>query len=171
MYTLNVSATKQTKSKSSSLPIYNYSCAFKNTPKYNQVKGTGKIVTRRWIEKCYTLKKYLPWRRYALDSKELSQPESDEEVFSTNQISRNEEAGNKIYDLFLFTLSKLVFYLDLVGSGTSSRRKSEDNSNDTLALYDIGEKANVNNSVARIFSESDTDDEIQKVEKSKIILS
>ncbi|XP_034474692.1 DNA repair protein XRCC1 [Drosophila innubila] len=56
-------------------------CAFRNTPKYNQVKGKGKIVTRSWIEKCYTLKKYLPWRRYALDTTESGQPESDEELF------------------------------------------------------------------------------------------
>lgn len=56
-------------------------CAFRNTPKYNQVKGEGKIVTRRWIEKCYELKKYLPWRRYALDNAEMAQPESDEELY------------------------------------------------------------------------------------------
>ncbi|XP_060664931.1 DNA repair protein XRCC1 [Drosophila nasuta] len=56
-------------------------CAFRNTPKYNQVKGKGKIVTRSWIEKCYALKKYLPWRRYALDTAALGQPESDEEIF------------------------------------------------------------------------------------------
>ncbi|KAH8386432.1 hypothetical protein KR093_000424 [Drosophila rubida] len=55
-------------------------CAFRNTPKYNQVKGKGKIVTRSWIEKCYALKKYLPWRRYALDTTALGEPESDEEV-------------------------------------------------------------------------------------------
>ncbi|KAH8409034.1 hypothetical protein KR009_005615 [Drosophila setifemur] len=55
-------------------------CAFKNTPKYLQVRGKGKIVTRSWIEKCYALKKYLPWRRYALDTMDLGQPESDEEV-------------------------------------------------------------------------------------------
>lgn len=55
-------------------------CAFKNTPKYNQVKGKGKIVTRSWIEKCYELKKYLPWRRYALDTNDIGQPESDEEL-------------------------------------------------------------------------------------------
>ncbi|XP_016983444.1 DNA repair protein XRCC1 [Drosophila rhopaloa] len=55
-------------------------CAFKNTPKYNQVKGKGKIVTRSWIDKCFELKKYLPWRRYALNTTDLGQPESDEEV-------------------------------------------------------------------------------------------
>ncbi|XP_017065981.1 DNA repair protein XRCC1 [Drosophila eugracilis] len=55
-------------------------CAFKHTPKYNQVKGKGKIVTRSWIEKCFELKKYLPWRRYALDTNDIGQPESDVEV-------------------------------------------------------------------------------------------
>ncbi|EDW26719.1 GL14681 [Drosophila persimilis] len=55
-------------------------CAFKNTPKYREVKGKGKIVTRSWIEKCHAHKKYLPWRRYALDTDEVGRPESDEEL-------------------------------------------------------------------------------------------
>ncbi|XP_053950988.1 DNA repair protein XRCC1 [Anastrepha ludens] len=55
-------------------------CAFKNTPKYNQVKGKGKIVTRSWIEDCNKQKKCLPWRRYALNGSDLNQPESEEEV-------------------------------------------------------------------------------------------
>ncbi|XP_030569124.1 DNA repair protein XRCC1 isoform X2 [Drosophila novamexicana] len=59
-------------------------CAFRNTPKYNQVKGKGKIVTRHWIEKCYALKKYLPWRRYALDTTESAQPESDVELYDVS---------------------------------------------------------------------------------------
>uniref|UniRef100_A0A0K8U2M4 DNA repair protein XRCC1 n=1 Tax=Bactrocera latifrons TaxID=174628 RepID=A0A0K8U2M4_BACLA len=55
-------------------------CAFKNTPKYNQVRGKGRIVTRDWIEDCYKQKKCLHWRRYALDSSDLNQPHSEEEV-------------------------------------------------------------------------------------------
>ncbi|XP_067638128.1 DNA repair protein XRCC1 [Eurosta solidaginis] len=55
-------------------------CAFKNTPKYNQVKGKGKIVTRAWVEDCYRQKKKLPWRRYALDSSDLNQPDSEDEI-------------------------------------------------------------------------------------------
>lgn len=58
------------------------SCAFRNSPKYKQVKakGRGKIVSPSWVEKCYELKKYLPWRRYALDPAQLNEPESDEEL-------------------------------------------------------------------------------------------
>ncbi|XP_055388783.1 DNA repair protein XRCC1 [Condylostylus longicornis] len=56
-------------------------CAFKNTPKYNQVKDSGgKIVKKSWIENCYNLKKRLPWRKYALNSDDEAKSESDEEI-------------------------------------------------------------------------------------------
>jgi DNA-repair protein XRCC1 len=32
-------------------------CAFKNTPKYRDVKGSGKIVSKNWIPKCHKEKK------------------------------------------------------------------------------------------------------------------
>lgn len=54
-------------------------CAFVNTPKFNQVKGKGKIVKRSWIEDCYSQRKRLPWRRYALDRNDKGD-ESEEEV-------------------------------------------------------------------------------------------
>ncbi|KAL3276298.1 hypothetical protein HHI36_024196 [Cryptolaemus montrouzieri] len=56
-------------------------CAFMNTPKFNQVKGRGKIVTRQWIEECHSQRKKLPWRRYALDKYEKDKDESEEEVW------------------------------------------------------------------------------------------
>ncbi|EDV45884.1 DNA repair protein XRCC1 [Drosophila erecta] len=71
-------------------------CAFKNTPKYNQVKGKGKIVTRSWIEKCYELKKYLPWRRYALDTNDFGQPESDEELCDEATRPRRDSSENDV---------------------------------------------------------------------------
>ncbi|XP_043659120.1 DNA repair protein XRCC1 [Drosophila teissieri] len=71
-------------------------CAFKNTPKYNQVKGKGKIVTRSWIEKCYELKKYLPWRRYALDTNDFGQPESDEELCDEATRPRRDSNENDV---------------------------------------------------------------------------
>uniref|UniRef100_A0A069DW05 Putative dna repair protein n=1 Tax=Panstrongylus megistus TaxID=65343 RepID=A0A069DW05_9HEMI len=55
-------------------------CAFRNTPKYHQVRGQGKIVKREWIEECYSRRARLPWRRFALDTNEASQPESEEEI-------------------------------------------------------------------------------------------
>lgn len=57
-------------------------CAFKNTPKYNEVAvlGKGKIVKRNWVTECFAQKKRFPWRRYALDPKETSQPDSEDEI-------------------------------------------------------------------------------------------
>ncbi|XP_022901738.2 DNA repair protein XRCC1 [Onthophagus taurus] len=55
-------------------------CAFANTPKFNQVQGKGKIVTKDWIPDCYAQRKRLPWRRYALDRNDQNKPESEEEI-------------------------------------------------------------------------------------------
>ncbi|XP_015524680.2 DNA repair protein XRCC1 [Neodiprion lecontei] len=55
-------------------------CAFKNTPKYNQLKGSVKIIDQQWVEDCYDKKTRFPWRRYALDKEEKDLPESEEEV-------------------------------------------------------------------------------------------
>ncbi|KAH0808118.1 hypothetical protein GEV33_014663 [Tenebrio molitor] len=56
-------------------------CAFTNTPKFNQVKGKGKIVKRNWIEECHTQRKRLPWRRFCLDKNDSKKPESEDEIW------------------------------------------------------------------------------------------
>uniref|UniRef100_A0A182W0W0 BRCT domain-containing protein n=1 Tax=Anopheles minimus TaxID=112268 RepID=A0A182W0W0_9DIPT len=55
-------------------------CAYKNTPKYNQVHGKGKIVKKDWIEKCYTNRKRLSWRKFALDTAEANVSDSEDEI-------------------------------------------------------------------------------------------
>lgn len=50
-------------------PEWNGQCthlvsAFANTPKFREVKGRGKIVTKDWVEQCHAQRKRLPWRRY-----------------------------------------------------------------------------------------------------------
>ncbi|KAM7350629.1 DNA repair protein XRCC1 isoform 1-T1 [Cochliomyia hominivorax] len=117
--------------------------AFKNTPKYHQVKGKGKIVTRNWIEKCYVLKKYLPWRRYALDSVELSKPESDEEILDESQKVQTDDISNN--------------------TAFMSSRDELENKNYTLALYDIDDKTTNLGSINNQSSESDTDDELNGI--------
>lgn len=44
------------------------------------MKGVGKIVTKRWIETCFSEQKKLPWRRYAFDREDRDEPESESEV-------------------------------------------------------------------------------------------
>ncbi|XP_075155589.1 DNA repair protein XRCC1 isoform X2 [Haematobia irritans] len=112
-------------------------CAFKNTPKYNQVKGKGKIVSRSWIEKCFDLKKYLPWRRYALDSEELTKPESDEEI------------------------------LDESFKPEENVERETDDTKSTLALYDLDDDKHTvsGKKLCVSSSETDTDDEIQRIKQ------
>ncbi|XP_030834121.1 DNA repair protein XRCC1 isoform X2 [Strongylocentrotus purpuratus] len=55
-------------------------CAFANTPKYNQVKGKGKIVKKEWILDSYRKRTLLPWIRYKLSSgRDSSSDESESE--------------------------------------------------------------------------------------------
>lgn len=55
-------------------------CAFANTPKYNQVKGKGKIVKKGWIMDCYRKRVLLQWQRYKLyGGNESSTDESESE--------------------------------------------------------------------------------------------
>lgn len=58
----------------------NCRCAFKNTPKYNQVHGKGKIVKKDWIERCHALRKRLSWRKFALDLNDAEQTDSEGEI-------------------------------------------------------------------------------------------
>ncbi|XP_012259512.2 DNA repair protein XRCC1 [Athalia rosae] len=55
-------------------------CAFKNTPKYNQMKGKAKIVSHRWVEECFDKKVRIPWRQYALDSNNKEESDSEDEI-------------------------------------------------------------------------------------------
>jgi len=54
-------------------------CAFSNTPKYTQVLGKGKIVTKRWIEDCHVEKRRVPWRDYRLDDGSEGSDTGDDE--------------------------------------------------------------------------------------------
>ncbi|CAL1529946.1 unnamed protein product [Lymnaea stagnalis] len=55
-------------------------CAFTNTPKYQQVAGQGKIVTKSWINDSYKQKKLLPWRNYRLGTAPSPPDSGDEKV-------------------------------------------------------------------------------------------
>ncbi|XP_070505362.1 DNA repair protein XRCC1 [Chironomus tepperi] len=57
-------------------------CAYSNTPKYNQVRGKGKIISKKWIENCFIEQKKISWRKFALDNSEKNKPESEDEILS-----------------------------------------------------------------------------------------
>ncbi|XP_011505523.1 PREDICTED: DNA repair protein XRCC1 [Ceratosolen solmsi marchali] len=62
-------------------------CRFKKTPKSEYLKGHCKIVDHKFIEDCFNKRKRIPWRRYALDSDEQNQPESEEEIMESSSPS------------------------------------------------------------------------------------
>ncbi|XP_043683863.1 DNA repair protein XRCC1 [Vespula pensylvanica] len=66
-------------------------CAFRNTPKYLQLRNYSKIVSHMFIEDCYNKRKRFPWRRYALDNKEKKKPESEDEIeaYASNEGTSN----------------------------------------------------------------------------------
>ncbi|XP_042882573.1 DNA repair protein XRCC1-like isoform X2 [Penaeus japonicus] len=64
-------------------------CAFTNTPKFQQVKGKGKIVTAKWITDCHKNKIRYPWRRYQLE-RGRSEDESEEEVWAEELLPKDE---------------------------------------------------------------------------------
>lgn len=76
-------------------------CAFKNTPKYREVRGKGKIVTQDWISKSYSKRIRLPWRRFALDDREQDKDESEEEIREEKKSSTTEDKDDvlALYDL------------------------------------------------------------------------
>ncbi|KOC65518.1 DNA repair protein XRCC1 [Habropoda laboriosa] len=63
-------------------------CAFKNTPKYQQLKGHSKIVSHTFIEDCFNEKTRFPWRRYALDNTDRTGNESEEEISGSSSPPR-----------------------------------------------------------------------------------
>lgn len=65
-------------------------CAFTNTPKFNQVKGKGRIVKKDWIEECHSERTRFPWRRFALDKADLKEEESEDEVHEEQSSNNND---------------------------------------------------------------------------------
>lgn len=111
-------------------PVYILNrCAYSNTPKYNQVKGKGKIISKKWIETCFTEQKMIPWRRFALDSSEQNQPESEDEIHCEWNKPVDEHAK-------------------------SSTKQELDDSDDDMLIVD---RRGLNDDVQVIDSESDSD--------------
>uniref|UniRef100_A0A1B6KXU3 BRCT domain-containing protein n=1 Tax=Graphocephala atropunctata TaxID=36148 RepID=A0A1B6KXU3_9HEMI len=70
-------------------------CAFVNTPKFNQVRGRGKIVKKEWIEECHNRRRRLPWRRFALDRNDAG-TSSEEEIWEENSVPSTSSVNTTI---------------------------------------------------------------------------
>lgn len=73
-------------------------CAFANTPKYAQVKGKGKIVTKHWITDCYKQKTLLHWKRYRLVDNESGKDSEDDKTVESSQDLHKTDSQKKETD-------------------------------------------------------------------------
>lgn len=69
-------------------------CAYANTPKFLQVQGQGKIVTKDWLKDSHSQRKRLPWRRFALDRKDQGKSESEEEIEEATKEKKDDRKMN-----------------------------------------------------------------------------
>ncbi|KAK7078859.1 X-ray repair complementing defective repair in Chinese hamster cells 1 [Halocaridina rubra] len=65
-------------------------CAFANTPKYQQVKGKGRIVTAKWTSDCHKNKIRFPTKKFALD-KSKNAEDSEEEIWAEELLPKEEK--------------------------------------------------------------------------------
>lgn len=127
----------------------NFRCAFKNTPKYNQVCGHGKIVARTWIGKCHSSKKRIPWRRHALDSDEEIKTDSEEEIFDEKlRPSATDEHSSQS--------------IELIDSPIKQTNDSPQSKPSTSSSSLLGQKSKPRSNYSES-SDIDTEDEIERI--------
>ena len=124
-------------------------CAFANTPKFNQVKGKGKIIKKDWIEKCHRDRKRYPWRRYCLDKADQGQPESEDEVWEDDgnvSVVKKEEVDKDTDD-----------ELDQIRNAAPKKDEDDYDKDTDDEIEDIRKKENENSAY-----DQDTDQEEEK---------
>ncbi|XP_058450012.1 DNA repair protein XRCC1 [Malaya genurostris] len=122
-------------------------CAFKNTPKYNQVHGQGKIVKKEWIERCHSLRKRISWRKFALDSVDAEQSDSEGEIIDISNKASGDSQKTK----------------------ASEDKAPAETDEEALAHYDLDDVVMVEQQAVDTFeiSGSDTEEEIERVKKKQ----
>ncbi|XP_031554129.1 DNA repair protein XRCC1-like [Actinia tenebrosa] len=130
-------------------------CAFSNTPKYNQVKGKGKIVTEKWINECYRKKRKLPTRNFHLPGDTSSTEESTEE--EEEEVEEQKEPSTSHKKQHSSPPTKDESKSDNVSRNSPSEepKSTEDNKKNQIGGPSIPKKKGI------VFDES-TDDEKEK---------
>ncbi|CAG9798377.1 unnamed protein product [Chironomus riparius] len=133
-------------------------CAYSNTPKYNQVRGKGKIIPKKWIENCFIEQKMIPWRRFALDSTEKNKSESEDEILcdwhkpkssTESKVEKMEQSDDSDGDMLI---------VDCRGQKNDAKIIIDSDSESDMAIVD---KTNKNNNIKddKMDSKQDNDDD------------
>lgn len=153
-------------------------CAFINTPKFNQVKGKGKIVTKDWIEKCHQDRKRYPWRRFCLDKNDKGE-ESEEEIHDIEknpkkeaQVEYDQDTDEEIENLRKKEAPKKeakVEYDQDTDEEIESLRKNEPPKKGAKIEYEQDTDEEIENirkkEDLKVEYEQDTDEEIENIQK------
>lgn len=131
-------------------------CAFRNTPKYLQVQGVGKIVRKDWVLKCHENRRHIPWRRYALDNKEADKSESEAEICDEKDEGKEKEEVVSVPAIDIDE-APVADKPEVVKVPEKQKHVSDDD-DDILMVYD-----QVEPTVVICDSGSDTEDEIERV--------
>ncbi|XP_071842897.1 DNA repair protein XRCC1-like [Apostichopus japonicus] len=158
-------------------------CAFSNTPKYQQVRGKGKIVSKEWILDSYKKKFLQPWKRYKLSKdgdSSTSEEEEDEEEDSEEDVrpSGRGRASPSVKETKHQTSrderdeqsSKTSKSLETRKEKTVKQSPAKENSSKqeeyagSTDVESIGEGEKEDDVLA---SDADTEDELRELEKGK----
>ncbi|XP_055546758.1 DNA repair protein XRCC1 [Wyeomyia smithii] len=134
-------------------------CAFKNTPKYNQVHGHGKIVKKEWIDRCFALRKRISWRKFALDSDDAQQSDSEPEII---------DAAKKPPELDRRRASH-----EPEAKHRENEKSVTETEEEVLAHYDLDDVVMVEERKPEsyVISGSDTEEEIERVKQKQKLKS
>ncbi|XP_055636700.1 DNA repair protein XRCC1 [Toxorhynchites rutilus septentrionalis] len=135
-------------------------CAFKNTPKYNQVHGKGKIIRKSWIERCHAQRKRLSWRKFALDSDDAERTDSEEEVIDiTNKPKEHSERESHTPKSSIKDSHQRI-------EKAREDPKPKETDEEVLAHYDLDDVIVVEKKTENYdVSGSDTEEDIEKVNR------
>ena len=131
-------------------------CAFTNTPKFNQVRGKGKIVKADWLEECHSQRRRLPWRRFCLDRKDKDQEESEEEIWEETSKEDNYDCDT----------DEEIERLQAAEIKERESEKEKDSKDKAATAHDRDLEANKENVKEENKYDCDTDEEIEQCLKN-----
>jgi len=141
-------------------------CAFANTPKFNQVKGKGKIVTKNWIEESYRKRIRLPWRRFHLDKADRGE-ESEEEIWDETLVKSEAAPKTPTEENEDIDTDEEIKRANVQAAGDDSDENTDDEI-ERIKKEQVNEsehKKKKDNAVNSNGYDEDTDEEIESVKK------
>ncbi|XP_014788399.1 DNA repair protein XRCC1 isoform X2 [Octopus bimaculoides] len=149
-------------------------CAFANTPKYNMVKGQGRIVTKQWVLDCHKQRTLLPWRKYQLEDEEEEDEKADKGQVKDEGKKQKKEKEKKGDDEEEEEEEQHTQVIDEEEDYSQQSRLSKSKS-DPEYLPSMEDRESTDEEEEEeeegVVSEEDTDDEVRRIKNAANIQS